>query len=250
MSVYGSRREGQAGKPDTMWLSFFWDYGHQRGAKPNPKKFENIWNDGEETPNDFDKTVLSLRMKGEDPECLEWQGDETQLRHRKKYPNWSIDNVYWRHYCVNSAQGIHHQRSRKPITQDNYNIAYAFQCDQQRAMNWLRNQLDHCIGNLGEDHPTCKKARWHYETRCERTFMNFFNEMDDIGWFDAQKRWGLKMRASLLPVYQPVKENIPGSYEHRHYQKVQENGNLTDNFTCTSKYGIMYPQQLAYVGDG
>ena len=72
----------------------------------------------------------------------------------------------------------------------------------------------HCVGNWGEDHSMCKKARWYVERMMHEWWLEKWDEKKKLGHFDYTILYGAKPWKHFEPLYQPVKKNRKGAYEY------------------------------------
>jgi len=71
----------------------------------------------------------------------------------------------------------------------------------------------HCVGNWGEEHSMCKKARWYAEKMVHEHYLEKWDEKKKLGHFDYTILYGALPWKGFVPTYQPVKKNRPGAYE-------------------------------------
>ena len=71
----------------------------------------------------------------------------------------------------------------------------------------------HCVGNWGEEHPTCKKQRWYVERFMPDVWLEKWDEKKALGHFDHSILYGAKPFKGFTAQYQPVKKNRKGAYE-------------------------------------
>ena len=71
----------------------------------------------------------------------------------------------------------------------------------------------HCVGNWGEEHSMCKKARWYLEKMMHEPVLERMDEKKKLGHYDYTILYGAKPWKGFNPVYQPVKTVRPGAYE-------------------------------------
>jgi len=205
----GSETCGQA-KPLMIWQMFL-DGPTTNGRPLDPKKFEGKWYGGSDEPeNEFDQMVM-IAKEG----TLEGKWGYEKWANVAQKLGYKDDNTYWSDYMVKSSQAKlpRFQNNMPHFTDFTPNAAFEVAKDRTRWHAWLRVQWAHCVGNLGEDHPTCRKARWYYEYLCGPYYKNYHDELQELGHLDVALKYGMKPRVSFLPQYQPVKKNIPGGYE-------------------------------------
>mmetsp|Transcript_21333 Transcript_21333/g.33172 ORF Transcript_21333/g.33172 Transcript_21333/m.33172 type:complete len:177 (-) Transcript_21333:26-556(-) len=77
----------------------------------------------------------------------------------------------------------------------------------------LYNQWLHCVGNWGEEHSMCKKARWYVVKNSHPKVIKPLDQKKNMGMFDRTLLYGLDPYPGFVPTYQPVKKNRPGAYE-------------------------------------
>jgi cytochrome c oxidase subunit 6b len=79
---------------------------------------------------------------------------------------------------------------------------------------WLMYfQWAHCVGNWGEDHSMCKKARFYVETMMHEFWLEKYEEKRALGHYDYTIHYGAAPWENFEPTYQPVKKNRKGMYE-------------------------------------
>lgn len=71
----------------------------------------------------------------------------------------------------------------------------------------------HCVGNWGEEHSMCKKARFYAERMLHDHFLEKLDEKKALGHFDYTILYGAAPWKGFKALYQPVKKNRPGAYE-------------------------------------
>eukprot|EP01065_Artemidia_motanka_P042904 TRINITY_DN5834_c1_g1_i2.p1 TRINITY_DN5834_c1_g1~~TRINITY_DN5834_c1_g1_i2.p1 ORF type:complete len:261 (+),score=106.36 TRINITY_DN5834_c1_g1_i2:76-783(+) len=213
------------------WLHFLTGTdGLQSGPVPDAAKFEGKWFGGED-PEDNDAFVTGLAQGMKEGKY----GTEKVAEHYKS-KGIEMDSVYWRHHAVNGGQLEMARPLNLPTFTDlTANSAFSVAYDMTRWGCWLRQQWGHCKGNLGEDSPTCQKARWYFDMVAAPFWKTYYEELGELGHFEAEEKWGVKPRVSFLPVYQPVKKNIPGAYEF--YQSEQ----YLDNWSADGEGSIGFP---------
>eukprot|EP01064_Diplonema_japonicum_P030140 TRINITY_DN5046_c0_g1_i1.p1 TRINITY_DN5046_c0_g1~~TRINITY_DN5046_c0_g1_i1.p1 ORF type:complete len:232 (+),score=62.74 TRINITY_DN5046_c0_g1_i1:55-750(+) len=200
----GEKRESVVcGKAQPVtFLSYFTGINNTAyGPEPNPAKFEDKWY-GEDGPDGPQEVLLKAKEKY-----------ETKYADHMEKSGWALDNVTMTKGCVNSSTLRMPRPETNPGFTDFQQHGYLVSYCRAKYSYFLLQQLNHCIGSLGEDHPTCQKAAWYYMKGTPSPFASFYEEMGELGHWDTQKKWGVKPRRSFLPFYQPVKENIPGAYE-------------------------------------
>jgi cytochrome c oxidase subunit 6b len=80
--------------------------------------------------------------------------------------------------------------------------------------SWLAYfQWAHCVGNWGEDHSMCKKARWYLERMMFDSWLEKHEEKRALGHYDYTIHYGAAPWRHFVAHYQPVKKNRPGLYE-------------------------------------
>ncbi|KNH03611.1 cytochrome c oxidase subunit VI [Perkinsela sp. CCAP 1560/4] len=93
-------------------------------------------------------------------------------------------------------------------------FAHAMGCGKIGMQGWLLyHQWLHCVGNWGEDHSMCKKARWYCEKLVHEETMEVYDKKKQLGFYDRTILYGQKPFHGFVPSYQPVKKNRPGAYE-------------------------------------
>lgn len=173
------------------------------GTEPNPAKFEGKWFGGQD-PEGADELVQNLYQKrAEQPHRAE-HDEKTGMKY---------DNVYLTKYAAQTSEAKFIRDPAGPVFTDFAQMGYTVSYCRMKYTQFLHTQLAHCIGNLGEDHPTCQKAAWYKAIGTPSVAAAWFEEADELGHFDLTKKYGLKPHASFLPFYQPVKTQIPGAYE-------------------------------------
>lgn len=75
-------------------------------------------------------------------------------------------------------------------------------------MQWL-----HCVGNWGEEHSMCKKARWYVERMMPDFYLEKMDEKKNLGHYDYTMVYGAAPWEGFKAEYQPVKKNRKGLYE-------------------------------------
>eukprot|EP01059_Diplonema_ambulator_P031650 TRINITY_DN587_c0_g1_i2.p1 TRINITY_DN587_c0_g1~~TRINITY_DN587_c0_g1_i2.p1 ORF type:complete len:252 (+),score=55.13 TRINITY_DN587_c0_g1_i2:85-756(+) len=195
----GEKREGICGKAqplNPLWDAFF-PYFFTK-PEPDPMKFEGKWFfDTDGVPEGPD-ALLQLRKE----KFIEKHADVIEQN--------PLENIQ------EKKMGTRHRLPRPdaiPHFSDYRRAEYCPGYDIMKFARFRLDQLNHCIGNLGEDHPTCKKAAWYYRTQNIIPYHTFNEEMEELGHFDTARKWGIKNRRSFIPLYQPVKQNIPGAFE-------------------------------------
>ena len=79
---------------------------------------------------------------------------------------------------------------------------------------WLMYyQWLHCVGNWGEEHSMCKKARWYCHALMHETDLETMDKKKKLGFYDHVVLYGKKPFRGFEPHYKPVKKNRPGAYE-------------------------------------
>eukprot|EP01064_Diplonema_japonicum_P038940 TRINITY_DN9625_c2_g1_i1.p1 TRINITY_DN9625_c2_g1~~TRINITY_DN9625_c2_g1_i1.p1 ORF type:complete len:226 (+),score=26.31 TRINITY_DN9625_c2_g1_i1:55-732(+) len=204
----GEKREGICGKAAPA--NPFWDAVVPfTFSKPEPdaSKFAQKWFDGTGgEPDSGSPDELVLKMKA--------RFEERNAEHLEKYP---LGNI------VEKKMGVRHKNPRAvatPVFSDFKRAEYVPGYDYMKLNRFRLDQWNHCVGSLGAEHDTCRKAEWYYRTMSISPIMSFYEEMEELGHFDTSRMWGVKNRRSFIPVYQPVKMNIPGAYEYyrsKHY---------------------------------
>eukprot|EP01059_Diplonema_ambulator_P022291 TRINITY_DN37577_c0_g1_i1.p1 TRINITY_DN37577_c0_g1~~TRINITY_DN37577_c0_g1_i1.p1 ORF type:complete len:251 (+),score=86.71 TRINITY_DN37577_c0_g1_i1:67-753(+) len=200
----GEKRESVAcgkAQPITFFSYFFGIGSTAFGPEPNPAKFEDKWF-GDEGPDDVQQLVLKAKEQ-----FAEKYADQIEAT------GFQLDNVNQTKYMRNAGTMRQPRPQNGPVFSDFHQMGYNVSYDRAKYMSFLLNQLNHCIGNLGEDHPTCQKAAWYYMKGTTSPFATYLEEMGELGHWDTARVWGIKPRRSFLPFYQPVKQNIPGAYE-------------------------------------
>ena len=71
----------------------------------------------------------------------------------------------------------------------------------------------HCVGNWGEEHSMCQKARFYVHRLMPETELEMMDKKKKLGFFDHIVLYGKKPFKGFEPLYQPVKKNRPGAYE-------------------------------------
>lgn len=80
--------------------------------------------------------------------------------------------------------------------------------------SWLAYfQWAHCVGNWGEEHSMCKKARFYLERMMHDFWLEKHEEKRALGHYDYTIHYGAAPWQGFEPHYQPVKKNRPGLYE-------------------------------------
>ena len=74
-------------------------------------------------------------------------------------------------------------------------------------------QWAHCVGNWGEEHSMCKKARWYVEKMIPDWWLEKYDDKRKLGHYDYTIVYGAAPWQHFEPHYQPVKKNRPGMYE-------------------------------------
>jgi cytochrome c oxidase subunit 6b len=74
-------------------------------------------------------------------------------------------------------------------------------------------QWAHCVGNWGEEHSMCKKARWYLERMMHDFWLEKYEEKRALGHYDYTIHYGAAPWQHFEPHYQPVKKNRKGLYE-------------------------------------
>ena len=90
---------------------------------------------------------------------------------------------------------------------------FAMTANKQKNGILLYYQWLHCIGNWGEEHSMCKKARWYLQAMMQECWLEKWEEKRALGHFDHTVLYGLKPFKEFIPLYQPVKKVRKGAYE-------------------------------------
>eukprot|EP01060_Flectonema_neradi_P004815 TRINITY_DN1315_c1_g1_i3.p1 TRINITY_DN1315_c1_g1~~TRINITY_DN1315_c1_g1_i3.p1 ORF type:complete len:267 (+),score=30.09 TRINITY_DN1315_c1_g1_i3:114-803(+) len=201
---FAEKREGEGGRaepakpigvniPYPLNLLFF-------GSPPVPsaEKFKGRLQTIDDFEEDSSTGIAMARQKAKFEEAAE---------HYEKYPP---DNVSMKRMDTDyRMQRLH----ALPHFSDFRITPYVVGYDYAKQTKYWHEQWKHCQGNLGDDHPTCKKASWYYVHGSPSVFSSYYEETEELGFHDLTMKYGIKNRPSFLPSYQPVKKNIPGAYE-------------------------------------
>ena len=141
----GERRSSEFGTARPYTFLTYFGIGTNR-KEPNPEKFEGKWFSGSEK-SDIDDFIITKLAERDHPEI-------------------PADNVSLRKLCVDTATLQLPSAKMGPHFSDFRWGAYQTGADTDRYVRSLHDQLNHCIGSLGEDHPTCAKARWYFKSSC------------------------------------------------------------------------------------
>eukprot|EP01063_Lacrimia_lanifica_P037429 TRINITY_DN767_c0_g3_i1.p2 TRINITY_DN767_c0_g3~~TRINITY_DN767_c0_g3_i1.p2 ORF type:complete len:226 (+),score=74.84 TRINITY_DN767_c0_g3_i1:79-756(+) len=196
----GELRVGECGQAEPLnfwdkWLNPFWTERVRRPIKDGQQPVSPFFRG--EDPEGWDELVLKMHQKRY----------EANPSHNEKYPD---DNTTMTHMRERHRL----QRTNVwPEFTDFIRTEYKPGYDVMKYSMYLQRQYVHCVGNLGEDHPTCQKAGWYRHIGTPPTAASWFEEVTELGHFDMGLKWGFKDNVSFLPMYQPVKKNIPGAYE-------------------------------------
>eukprot|EP00754_Rhynchopus_humris_P029795 Rhum_TRINITY_DN15235_c20_g1::Rhum_TRINITY_DN15235_c20_g1_i1::g.146260::m.146260 len=189
-------RSGEGGKAQPVnlfWHFFPFSVGKTR---PSASKFEGKWHGGEEP---------------EGPDALNYK---EQAKYRELNNATASAFPYDNVSMVEMGTSFREPRNRAlPHFTDFTHVSYSTSMNRTAYAHYLKDQADHCVGNLGEDHPTCRKAEWYYAMCGATTTKSYLEDMTELGHFDLARKWGVKNRRSFLPNYQPTKKYIPGAYE-------------------------------------
>eukprot|EP01061_Rhynchopus_euleeides_P009123 TRINITY_DN18273_c0_g1_i1.p1 TRINITY_DN18273_c0_g1~~TRINITY_DN18273_c0_g1_i1.p1 ORF type:complete len:223 (+),score=40.17 TRINITY_DN18273_c0_g1_i1:321-989(+) len=194
----GEWRTGECGqaRPFNVFWDLIWPIPASK-SRPDPGKFAGKFYRGEEPENESDALIA----------------ERLAIFHEENanaVAECPIDNVSM------TEAGCYHRNVRGtpwPVFSD-YQRAELFPGKKGHCQTWFfQEQWMHCVGQLGEDHPTCKKARWYRDTNKGVLQKERYDEWMELGHFDGVMKWGTKSRRSFLPQYQNVKKNIPGAYE-------------------------------------
>jgi len=188
-----------------------WTIWHQMQTYEfDAQKFEDRWYGGEDPDEDFDNLGAMLNEKRYKGEYFK----EHNLTIKKTNPDFHDDNVYWMKYASRTSQiTLPRVRGTPHFSDLHMHAPFAVTYNCARYSLFLYFQWAHCVGQMGADHTTCKKARWWYDKACNPVHYNFFTEMEELGHVDETLLYGIKNRQSFRPMYQPVKTNIPGHFE-------------------------------------
>ncbi|KAJ9447346.1 cytochrome C oxidase subunit VI [Diplonema papillatum] len=219
----GERRESaMCGKAEPItWLKYFRITAARN--EPSPQKFEGTWFDGEE-PEGYD-AVLQKLLETKKEKLSDYMAET----------GFKFDNITQTKYLRNSPEMRLPRPQAWPMFSDFQQMGFTISYDRSKYTYYLLTQYNHCVGNLGEDHPTCRKAEWYYKKATPPVYGDFYEEMGELGHWDLAKKWGAKPRTSFMPNYQPVKQNIPGAYEFFRSQ------DYMDAFNAEGEGEISYP---------
>ena len=80
----------------------------------------------------------------------------------------------------------------------------------------LQQQYDHCVGQLGEDHPTCQKAGWYLNNDGGVLHKELYTELKELGHYDYVHKWGVKPRRRYA-ILVLLRLSTSLSEAHQHY---------------------------------
>ena len=121
-------------------------------GEPQPSKFEGKWFGGED-PEGADEVALQLYEKRS-----ELQADEEQKLGFKR------DNISQMKHRVMSSDMAQPRPMSGPMFSDYRVGSYVYGYNMKPQADHRHEQWHHCVGQLGEDHPTCQKANWYYRS--------------------------------------------------------------------------------------
>lgn len=90
---------------------------------------------------------------------------------------------------------------------------FASNCNKSKVGMTMYFQWLHCIGNWGEDHSMCKKARWYLERMMHEPMLEKWEERRALGHFDHTTQYGVRPYKEFVALYKPVKTVRKGAYE-------------------------------------
>ena len=165
MPQFCEKRVGEGGKAEPFsYLTYFSKMIFSQSTINPDKHKDRDWFAGE------DPLEVSITMK-----LLHKHREENQELYEKM--GYKLETINQLQTGRGKVGMLHPQEKSNPHFSDYVQSAYAVSYDRAKYTVFLKDQYNHCVGNLGEDHPTCRKALWYRQQGTPALYAAHYEEV-------------------------------------------------------------------------